>query len=86
MHGSPHPLADALRDRLVFTMLALFSGGLAGLFTRACLSTGATQLPLPGLPVVGSWLTSRIKGKGLFIAENWARLGQSYSPASTISR
>jgi NADH dehydrogenase FAD-containing subunit len=38
---------------------------------------GATQLPLPGLPVVGSWLTSRLKGKGLFIAENWARLGQS---------
>jgi len=36
---------------------------------------GATQLPLPGLPVVGSWLTSRLKGRRLFIEENWRRAG-----------
>lgn len=39
------------------------------------LDRGVMQLPLPGLPVVGSWLTARIKGRGLFVAENWVRLG-----------
>lgn len=37
---------------------------------------GATQLPLPGLPVVGSWLTSRLKGRDLFIGKNWKVLGR----------
>ncbi|MEO6760239.1 MAG: hypothetical protein ABIO24_12350, partial [Saprospiraceae bacterium] len=37
---------------------------------------GATQLPLPGLPVVGSWLTSRLKGHDLFIRKNWKILGR----------
>lgn len=37
---------------------------------------GATQLPLPGLPVVGSWLTSRLKGRDLFIEKNWALLNR----------
>ncbi|MFN0100903.1 MAG: NAD(P)/FAD-dependent oxidoreductase [Bryobacteraceae bacterium] len=33
---------------------------------------GAVQLPLPGLPVFGGWLTSRLKGRDLFIRKNWA--------------
>lgn len=36
---------------------------------------GFTQLPLPGAPVVGGWLTSRVKGRDLFVARNWERLG-----------
>ena len=32
---------------------------------------GATQLPLPGLPVVGSFVTSWLKGRDLFIRKNW---------------
>jgi len=36
---------------------------------------GATQLPLPGLPVFGSWVTSRLKGRNLFVEKNWALLG-----------
>ena len=38
---------------------------------------GVTQLPLPGLPVAGSWVTARLKGRGLFVAENWERMGYS---------
>jgi NADH dehydrogenase FAD-containing subunit len=36
---------------------------------------GVTQLPLPGLPVAGSWVTARLKGRRLFVAENWERMG-----------
>jgi NADH dehydrogenase FAD-containing subunit len=36
---------------------------------------GAVQLPLPALPVVGSWLTSRLKGRDLFVVRNRALLG-----------
>jgi hypothetical protein len=36
---------------------------------------GATQLPLPGLPVAGHWVTSRLKGRDLFIQKNWTLLG-----------
>ena len=35
---------------------------------------GFTQLPLPGGPVVGGWLTSRLKGRDLFIGKNWKRM------------
>lgn len=38
---------------------------------------GVTQLPLPGLPVVGSWVTRRLKGRALFVTENWERMGYS---------
>lgn len=37
---------------------------------------GAVQLPLPGLPVFGNWLTSHLKGKNLFIEKNWALMNQ----------
>jgi NADH dehydrogenase FAD-containing subunit len=37
-------------------------------------SEGPTMLPLPGLPVAGNWLTSRLKGRDLFVARNWALL------------
>ena len=33
---------------------------------------GAVQLPLPGLPVFGNWVTSWLKGRDLFIEKNWA--------------
>ena len=36
---------------------------------------GATQLPLPGLPVVGSFVTSWLKGRDLFIRKNWDLMG-----------
>ena len=39
---------------------------------------GATQLPLPGLPVFGSWVTSLLKGRDLFIGKNWKLLGSDY--------
>ena len=38
---------------------------------------GATQLPLPGLPVAGNWITRLLKGRDLFISKNRAILGQS---------
>ena len=39
---------------------------------------GATQLPLPGLPVFGGWVTSRLKGRDLFVEKNWKLLGSEY--------
>ncbi len=42
---------------------------------------GVLQLPLPGLPVVGSWATARLKGRGLFVAENWKRMGFTAPPS-----
>lgn len=38
---------------------------------------GAVQLPLPGLPVFGSWLTNRLKGRDLFIRKNWSLLNSA---------
>jgi NADH dehydrogenase FAD-containing subunit len=35
---------------------------------------GATQLPLPFLPVAGNWITSRLKGRDLFVGTNRALL------------
>lgn len=36
---------------------------------------GFTQLPFPGTPVAGAWLTGRLKGRDLFVAKNWERMG-----------
>ena len=36
---------------------------------------GAVQLPLPGLPIIGSWLTSLVKGRDLFVGKNRALMG-----------
>lgn len=41
---------------------------------------GAMTLPVPGLPVVGSCLTSWIKGRDLFVKQNWERMGQPTLP------
>jgi len=41
---------------------------------------GATQLPLPGMPVAGSWITSRLKGRDLFIGKNWSLMGYQNGP------
>ncbi len=55
-------------------------GGVAGVYrpvARVAMAVplgpriGATQLPLPGLPVVGSFVTSWLKGRDLFIRKNW---------------
>lgn len=41
---------------------------------------GATQLPLPGLPVAGSWITRLLKGRDLFVTKNWERMGNPRMP------
>ena len=38
---------------------------------------GLTQLPRRGLPVAGAWVTARLKGRRLFVAENRERMGYS---------